>query len=149
MFSGKFTFWLIVIMAAITALGFLFLEKKYSISISFITVSIMVFSFLIWLNDKHYSEEQSMRVFSISDKEFIHDVIVRQMNMHGITKVIETDDGMEFYKGKHKAGYLIFKKDENGNPLVVDGKYVIEVHAPEYILHNIDHELWSIIGQKQ
>ncbi|WP_457641608.1 hypothetical protein [Persephonella sp.] len=146
--SGKLILFLIVCFTVFTFLSFSFLEKKYSISLLIVDLSVIIFAFLVWINDKHYHEQMSERIFSISDKKFITDVIVRQMNMHGITEVVEKDNKIEFFKGKEKAGEVRFRTDSNGNPLIIDGKYVIEVKAPEYILHNIDHETWSILSQK-
>lgn len=146
---GKVVAWIIGITSIIMVLSFIFLIPKYSYTIALIGSAIIIFSFLIWLNDKHYNEQINVRVFSIADKKFIQDVITRQMNMHGINKVVQTDNGVEYYKGKHLAGKVRFKTDEKGEPLKVDGKYVIEVEAPEYILHNIDHEVWSIIGKRK
>jgi len=55
---------------------------------------------------------------------------------------------IEFYRKGQKAGEVKFKVDEKGNPVKIDGKYIIEIEAPEYILHNIDHETWSLIGKR-
>ena len=148
MFSGKNVTILTIVLLIILALSFVFLEKKWSVSLALIFSAVIVFAILIWLNDKHYNEQMSSRVISVDSLDFVHDVVTRQMNMHSINKIVETDDGIEFYKGKHKAGEVKFRKDENGNLVKVDGKYIIEIYAPEYILHNIDHELWSLIGKK-
>ncbi len=131
-----------------TVSSFFFLPPKYSVSLGIINLSVIIFAFLTWLNDKFFHEQPSQRIFSIEDKNFIHDVITRQMNMHGVNKIIETEKKIEFFKGKHKVGEVVFRTDDNGDILKVDGKYVIEVNAPEYILHNIDHETWSLIGKK-
>jgi hypothetical protein len=132
-----------------TVFSFFILPTKYSVSFAIMDVATIIFAFLVWLNDRYYNEQISLRVISISDKKFIQDVIVRQMNMHGANKVVEKENKIEFYKGKEKAGEVRFKLDENGKPLYIDNKWVIEIEAPEYILHNIDHELWSLIGTKQ
>ncbi|HIE59730.1 MAG TPA: hypothetical protein EYH43_03180 [Persephonella sp.] len=139
----------IIFFTLFTFASFFLLPLKYSISFAIMDFAVIVFAILIWWNDKYYNEQMGLRVFSISDKKFIRDVIFRQMNMHGVSKILEKDNIIEFYKGKEKAGEVRFKLDENGKPLIVDGKYVIELEAPEYILHNIDHELWSLIGHKQ
>jgi uncharacterized protein YggT (Ycf19 family) len=131
-----------------TVITFFTLPRKYGISLLIIDISVIIFAFLVWLNDKHFNEQINERVFSISDKKFIQDVIVRQMNMHGITRIIEKDNTIQFYKGNKKTGEVKFKTDNTGKPLKIDGKYIIEVKAPEYILHNIDHETWSILSQK-
>ncbi len=146
---GKAVAIIIGITAIAIGLSFLFLEPKYSYTVALIGSSIIIFSFLVWLNDKHFNEQINTRIFSIKDKKFIEDVITRQMNMHGITKVVKKDNTVEYYKGKHLAGKVKFRTDEKGNPIKVDDKYVIEVEAPEYILHNIDHEVWSIIGKRK
>ncbi len=145
---GKAIIFGIIAFSIFTISSFFFLPSKYSISFAIIDIAVIVFAFLVWLNDKHFHEQMSQRIFSIDDKGFIHDVITRQMNMHGINKVVETDKKIEFFKGKHKVGEVVFRTDEKGNILKIDGKYVIEVNAPEYILHNIDHETWSLIGRK-
>ena len=132
-----------------TVLSFFVLPTKYSVSFAIMDIATIIFAFLVWLNDRYYNEQISLRIFSIADKKFIEDVIVRQMNMHGANRVVQKDHKIEFYKGKEKAGEVRFKLDDKGNPLYIDKKWVIEVEAPEYILHNIDHELWSLIGTKQ
>ncbi|WP_144020067.1 hypothetical protein [Persephonella hydrogeniphila] len=132
----------------ITIVSFFVLDKKYAVSLAIIDSSVIIFAFLVWLNDKHFHERPGQRVFSISDKAFVDDVIVRQMNMHGITEVVNKGNVIEFYKKGHKTGEVRFRTDEKGNPIKIDNKYVIEVEAPEYILHNIDHETWSIIGKR-
>ncbi len=145
---GKFILAGIILFTVFTVFSYFFLSPKYSLSLTIIDISVVVFAFLIWLNDKHFHEQMSQRVFSIEDKGFIKDVIERQMNMHGINKVVEHKNKFEFFKGKHKVGEVVFRTDEKGNPIKVDGKYIIEVNAPEYILHNIDHETWSLIGKR-
>ena len=139
----------ITIFTIFTILSFFILPTKYSVSFAIMDIATIIFAFLVWLNDKYYNEQISLRIFSISDKKFVEDVIFRQMNMHGVTKIVEKEHKIEFYKGKNKAGEVRYKLDEKGNPLYIDKKWVIEVEAPEYILHNIDHELWSLIGTKQ
>ncbi len=146
---GKVVSVIIAVTSVVIILSFLTLESKYSYTVALIGSSIIIFAFLIWLNDKHFNEQINMRVFSIADKKFIEDVITRQMNMHGITKVIEKDNTVEYYRGKHLAGKVKFRTDDRGEPVKIDGKYIIEVEAPEYILHNIDHEVWSIIGKQK
>ncbi len=146
---GKIVAVIISVTLAVILISFLTLQPKYSYTIALIGSSIIVFAFLIWLNDKHFNEQINTRIFSIADKKFVDDVITRQMNMHGITKVVEKDNTVEYYRGKHLAGKVKFRTDEKGEPVKVDGKYVIEVEAPEYILHNIDHEIWSIIGKQK
>jgi hypothetical protein len=62
-------------------------------------------------------------------------------------KFEELKDGYKIYKGKHLVVEAIFEKDEKGNILAVDGRYVVKIKAPEYVLHNIDNEIWSHIGK--
>lgn len=145
---GKIILGFIIAFTILTLISFFFLEKKYSVSLGIIDSSIIIFAFLVWLNDKYHHERMSQRVFSINDKKFIQDVIVRQLNMHGITDIKDYKTKMEFYKKGHKVGELNFRTDKNGNPVQIDGKYIIEIEAPEYILHNIDHETWSLIGKR-
>jgi len=145
---GRIIFFSILIFTVITVVSFFFLPKKYAVSLAIIDTSVVIFAFLVWLNDKYFHERPGQRVFSISDKGFIEDVVVRQMNMHGITEVVKKGNVIEFYKKGHKTGQVKFRTDEEGKPVIIDGKYIIEIEAPEYILHNIDHETWSIIGKK-
>ncbi|WP_029523059.1 hypothetical protein [Persephonella sp. KM09-Lau-8] len=145
---GKIILGFIVAFTILTVISFFVLDKKYAVSLGIIDLSIIIFAFLVWLNDKQFHERPGQRIFSISDKKFIDDVIVRQMNMHGITEIKNCGNKIEFFKKGHKAAELKFRTDENGKPVVIDGKYVIEIEAPEYILHNIDHETWSLIGKK-
>ena len=132
----------------LTVVSFFILEKKYSVSLAIINISVLIFAFLVYLNDKVFHERMGQRIFSICDKKFIDDVIIRQMNMHGITEIAKKTNEITFYKKGLKAGTVKFRTDEKGNPVIIDGKYIIEVEAPEYILHNIDHETWSLIGKK-
>ena len=145
---GKIILGFIVAFTILTVISFFVLDKKYAVSLGIIDLSIIIFAFLVWLNDKQFHERPGQRIFSISDKKFIDDVIVRQMNMHGITEIKNYGNKIEFFKKGHKTAELKFRTDENGEPVVIDGKYVIEIEAPEYILHNIDHETWSLIGKK-
>jgi len=145
---GRLMLFIIGVFTVLTVLSFFVLEKKYSISLAMIYFSVVIFTFLVWLNDKYFHERPGQRIFSISDRAFIDDVITRQMNMHGITEIKEEKGVIQFFKKGHKTGEVRFRLDENGQPLKVEGKYVIEVEAPEYILHNIDHETWSLIGKK-
>ncbi|WP_293442182.1 hypothetical protein [Persephonella sp.] len=145
---GRVIFFSILLFTLFTVLSFFVLPKKYAVSLGIIDTSVVIFAFLVWLNDKYFHERPGQRVFSISDKRFIDDVVVRQMNMHGITEVVKKENSIEFYKRGHKTGEVRFRTDEEGKPVIIDGKYIIEIEAPEYILHNIDHETWSIIGKR-
>ncbi|WP_456403001.1 hypothetical protein [Persephonella sp.] len=148
MINSKFFKLGLIIATILTIILFFILPKKYAYSLLIIYSSILIFSVLVWINDKFYNEQINVRTFSISDKNFIKDVVTRQMNMHGVTKIVDNGNEITFYKGKEKTGSVKFKTDEQGNLLKIDGKYIIEIEAPEYILHNIDHETWSIIGKK-
>jgi len=145
---GRLMFFIIGIFTVLTVFSSFFLEKKYSISLAMIDLSVIVFAFLVWLNDKYFHERPGQRIFSISDRAFIDDVIARQMNMHGVTEIKEENGWIGFFKKGHKTGEVRFRMDEDGQPVKIDGKYIIEVKAPEYILHNIDHETWNLIGSK-
>ncbi len=139
----------IILFTVITAIALFTLPPKYGVSLFIMDIAVIVFAFLVWLNNKYYDEQIGTRVLSINDRDFIYAVIAKQMNMHGANDIRDNGNVVEFYKGKTKAGEVRFKLDENGKPLQVDGKWVIEIVAPEYILHNIDNELWSLIGTKQ
>ncbi len=139
----------IILFTVITAIALFTLPPKYGVSLFIMDIAVIIFAFLVWLNNKYYDEQIGTRILSINDKDFIYAVIARQMNMHGANDIKDKGNVIEFYKGKNKAGEVRFRTDENGNPIKVDGKWVIEVVAPEYILHNIDNELWSLIGTKQ
>ncbi|WP_457639364.1 hypothetical protein [Persephonella sp.] len=138
----------IVLFTLLTVASFFFLPPKYSITLALIDITMVIFAVLVWFNDRYFNEQINHRVFSIADLKFIDDVIVRQMNMHGVNRIVRKDSVIEFYRKNHKTGEVKLKVDEKGRPVVIDGKYIIEVEAPEYILHNIDHETWSLIGRK-
>jgi len=112
-----------------------------------IDITVIVFSILVWFNDKYYNEQISERIVSFPSKEMIKDILKKQSNMLRFDKFEELEDGYKIYKGKHLVVEVIFEKDENGNILVVDGRYVVKIKAPEYVLHNIDNEIWSHIGK--
>ncbi|MEZ0323497.1 MAG: hypothetical protein ABWJ98_04210 [Hydrogenothermaceae bacterium] len=126
-----------------------FSNKTLFYTFLLIDITVITFTILVWLNDKYYNEEISQRVLSFPQKDMIKDIIQKQANMLKFDRIEEKVDGLEVYKGKHKVIDVKFEKDENGNILVIDGKYIAKIEAPEYVLHNIDQEIWSHIGRKK
>jgi hypothetical protein len=138
---------LIVILTALTIFFYLYGNLKFAVMFGLIDITVIVFSILVWFNDKYYNEQISERIVSFPSKEMIKDILKKQSNMLRFDKFEELEDGYKIYKGKHLVVETIFEKDENGNILVVDGRYVVKIKAPEYVLHNIDNEIWSHIGK--
>ncbi|MCX7760579.1 MAG: hypothetical protein N2Z81_05265 [Hydrogenothermaceae bacterium] len=134
----------------LTALTIIFFSNKTLFyTFLLIDISVITFTILVWLNDRYHNEEIGQRVLSFPQKDMIKDIIQKQANMLKFDKIEEKTDGLEVYKGKHKVIDVTFEKDENGNLLVIDGKYIAKIEAPEYVLHNIDQEIWSHIGLKK
>lgn len=134
----------------LTVLTVIFISNKTLFyTFLLIDISVITFTILVWLNDKYHNEEISQRILSFPQKDMIKDIIQKQANMLKFDRVEEKSDGLEVYKGKHKVIDVKFEKDENGNILVIDGKYIAKIEAPEYVLHNIDQEIWSHIGRKK
>jgi len=77
----------------------------------------------------------------------IKDILKKQSNILRFDKFEEVEDGYKIYKEKHLVVEAIFEKDEKGNILVVDWRYVVKIKVPEYVLHNIDNEVWIHIGK--
>ncbi len=143
----KVTFILIFSLTILT-LYFLFVNNiKYSLTFGLIDLTIIVFAILVWINDKHYNEEISERIVSFPSKEMIKDILRKQSNMLRFDKVEETEEGFNIYKGKELVVQAIYEKDEQGNILNIDGKFIVKIKGPEYVLHNIDNEIWSHIGK--
>ncbi|GAB6072962.1 hypothetical protein JCM14244_13390 [Venenivibrio stagnispumantis] len=143
----KVAFGIIGFLIILTIFSYFFIGIKYALAFFMITITIIIFSITTWLNDRYYNEQISKRVYSIPNRAAINDVILKQMNMLRADKHIVAEDKHEFYKNNHLMAKVEFQKDENGNILQIDGKYIIEVEAPEYILHNIDQEIWSLVGR--
>lgn len=143
----KITLTLIFSLTVLTIYFFFKNDIKYSLTFGFIDLTIIVFAILVWLNDRHYNEEISERIVSFPSKEMIKDILQKQSNMLRFDKLEETEEGFKVYKGKDLVVKAIYEKDEKGNILNIDGKYVVKIKGPEYVLHNIDNEIWSHIGK--
>ncbi len=143
----KITLTLIISLTVLTIYFFFKGNIKYSITFGFIDLTIIVFAILVWINDRHYNEEISERIVSFPSKEMIKDVLKKQSNMLRFDKLEETEEGFKIYKGKDLVVQVTYEKDEKGNILNIDGKYVVKINGPEYVLHNIDNEIWSHIGK--
>lgn len=143
----KVTFILIFSLTILTLYFFFVNNIKYSLTFGLIDLTIVVFAILVWINDKHYNEEISERIVSFPSKEMIKDILRKQSNMLRFDKVEETEEGFNIYKGKELVVQAIYEKDEQGNILNIDGKFIVKIKGPEYVLHNIDNEIWSHIGK--
>lgn len=143
----KITIFLILILSLLTLFFLIEQNIKYVITFGFIDLTIIVFSILVWFNDKYYNEQISERIVSFPSKEMIKDILQKQSNMLRFDKIEEFSDGFKVYKGKQLVIDATFEKDEKGNILNLNGRYVVKLKAPEYILHNIDNEIWSHIGK--
>ncbi|WP_297887448.1 hypothetical protein [Sulfurihydrogenibium sp.] len=143
----KITLTLIAVLSGLTVLFLIQNNIKYAITFGFIDLTVIVFSILVWFNDKYYNEQMSERIVSFPNKEMIKDILQKQSNMLRFDKIEEFPDGFKVYKGKQLVIHAIFEKDENGNILNIGGRYVVKLQAPEYVLHNIDNEIWSHIGK--
>lgn len=143
----KITLTIIFVLSALTLFFLLKGDTKYAITFGFLDLTVIVFSILVWFNDKYYNEQISERIVSFPKKEMIKDILQKQANMLRFDKVEELPDGYKVYKGKQLVIDATFEKDENGNLLQIDGKYIVKLKAPEYVLHNIDNEIWSHIGK--
>jgi hypothetical protein len=138
---------LIVVLTVLTISFYLYGNLKFAVMFGLIDITVIVFSILVRFNDKYYNEQISERIVSFPSKEMIKDILKKQSNMLRFDKFEELEDRYKIYKGKHLVVEAIFEKDEKGNILVVDGRYVVKIKAPEYVLHNIDNEIWSHIGK--
>lgn len=143
----KITLTIISVLSALTLFFLLKGDTKYAITFGFLDLTVIVFSILVWFNDKYYNEQISERIVSFPKKEMIKDILQKQANMLRFDKVEELPDGYKVYKGKQLVIDATFEKYENGNLLQIDGKYIVKLKAPEYVLHNIDNEIWSHIGK--
>ncbi|MCX7738192.1 MAG: hypothetical protein N2Z80_02085 [Hydrogenothermaceae bacterium] len=140
---------LIIILLSILSIYFYIISYKlWMFTFFLIDITVITFSVLLWFHDRQQREERGQRVISFPVKEMIKDLIYKQANMLKFDRVVEKEDGFEVYRGKYKVIKVEFEKDEKGDILQIDGKYVVRVEAPEYVLHNIDQEIWSHIGRK-
>ncbi|MGC9006033.1 MAG: hypothetical protein ACP5JX_00515 [Sulfurihydrogenibium sp.] len=143
----KVTLSTITILTILTVFFLIQNNVKYALTFGFLDLTIIVFAILVWFNDKYYNEQMSERIVSFPNKEMIKDILQKQSNMLRFDRIEELADGFRVYKGKELVIDAVFEKDENGNILNVGGRYVVKIKAPEYVLHNIDNEIWSHIGK--
>ncbi len=143
----KISIGIITVLSGLTLLFLLQNNIKYALTFGFIDLTVIVFSILVWLNDRYYNEQISERIVSFPNREMIKDILQKQSNMLRFDKIEELPDGFRVYKGKQIVIDATFEKDENGSILNIGGRYVIKLKAPEYVLHNIDNEIWSHIGK--
>lgn len=140
---------LIVFLTVITLLSYLISNKMIFIASLMVDITIIVFAILVWLNDRHYSHQMGQRIISFPDINMLIDIIQKQSNMLKFDKIENREDLIEVYRGKQKVLTAELEKDESGNILKIDGKYIAKIQAPEYVLQNIDEEIWSHIGRKK
>lgn len=145
----KITLVLILILTVSTVISYAASNKTLFLTFLLIDMTVITFSILVWLNDRYYNHEMNQRVISFPDKQMLKDILQKQANMLRFDRIVDKEDVVEVYKGKKKVILVKYEKDENGNILVVDGKYIAKISAPEYVLHNIDQEIWSYIGRKK
>jgi hypothetical protein len=143
----KISIGIITVLSGLTLLFLLQNNIKYALTFGFIDLTVIVFSILVWLNDRYYNEQISERIVSFPNREMIKDILQKQSNMLRFDRIEELPDGFRVYKGKQIVIDATFEKDENGSILNIGGRYVIKLKAPEYVLHNIDNEIWSHIGK--
>lgn len=140
---------LIVFLTVITLLSYFTSNKMIFIASLMVDITIIVFAILVWLNDRHYSHQMGQRIISFPDINMLIDIIQKQSNMLKFDKIENREDLIEVYRGKQKVLTAELEKDESGNILKIDGKYIAKIQAPEYVLQNIDEEIWSHIGRKK
>lgn len=140
---------LLILILTISAIFFYFVSNKTMfIALTMIDITVIVFAILVWLNDRQHNHQVGQRVVSFPDINMLTDIIQKQANMLKFDRIENKQDTIEAYRGKQKVLTAQLEKDENGNILVIDGKYVAKIQAPEYVLQNIDEEIWSHIGRK-
>lgn len=140
---------LIVFLTVITLLSYLISNKMIFIASLMVDITVIVFAILVWLNDRQYSHQMGQRIISFPDINMLIDIIQKQSNMLKFDKIENREDLIEVYRGKQKVLTAELEKDESGNILKIDGKYIAKIQAPEYVLQNIDEEIWSHIGRKK
>lgn len=139
----------IVILTILTAISYITSNKMMFMAFAMIDITIIVFATLVWLNDRQHGKEISQRVVSFPEVNMLTDIIHKQANMLKFDRIESKHDTIEAYRGKEKVLTAQLEKDENGNILIIDGKYIAKIQAPEYVLQNIDEEIWSYIGRKR
>lgn len=145
----KITVSLIIILTALAGVSYAISNKTMFVTFVMIDITVIVFTTLVWLNDRQHSQEVGERVISFPDINMLLDIIHKQANMLKFDRVENRHDTIEAYRGRQKVLTVQLEKDESGNLLLVDGKYIAKIQAPEYVLQNIDEEIWSYIGRKK
>lgn len=145
----KITVSLIIILTALAGVFYLISNKTMFVAFAMIDITVIIFAILVWLNDRQHGQEMGERIISFPDINMLIDIIHKQANMLRFDRVENNKDTIEAYRGKQKVLTAQLEKDENGNPIVIDGKYIAKIQAPEYVLQNIDEEIWSHIGRKK
>lgn len=140
---------LIVFLTVITLLSYFTSNKMIFIASLMVDITIIVFAILVWLNDRQYSHQMGQRIISFPDINMLIDIIQKQSNMLKFDKIENREELIEVYRGGQKVLTAELEKDESGNILKIDGKYIAKIQAPEYVLQNIDEEIWSHIGRKK
>lgn len=140
---------LIVFLTVITLLSYFMSNKMIFIASLMVDITVIVFAILVWLNDRHYSHQMGQRIISFPDINMLIDIIQKQSNMLKFDKIENKEELIEVYRGGQKVLTAELEKDESGNILKIDGKYIAKIQAPEYVLQNIDEEIWSHIGRKK
>jgi hypothetical protein len=72
---------LIVVLTALTIFFYLYGNLKFAVMFGLIDITVIVFSILVWFNDKYYNEQISERIVSFPSKEMIKDILKKQSNM--------------------------------------------------------------------
>lgn len=141
---------LLISFLTIFAIIFYFVSNKTMfVALTMIDITIIVFAVLVWLNDRQHTHQMGQRIISFPDINMLTDIIQKQANMLKFDRIENNQDKIEVYRGKERVLTAELEKDENGNILTVDGKYIAKIQAPEYVLQNIDEEIWSHIGRKK
>lgn len=140
---------LIIFLTVITLLSYLTSNKMIFTASLMVDITVIIFAILVWLNDRQYSHQMGQRIISFPDINMLIDIIQKQSNMLKFDRIENREDLIEVYRGKQKVLTAELEKDESGNILKIDGKYIAKIQAPEYVLQNIDEEIWSHIGRKK
>lgn len=140
---------LILVLTLTTILSYISSNNTLFFTFLSIDLTVITFTILVWLNDRYHNEEMSQRVISFPNRQMLSDIIQKQANMLRFDRIVDKTDAIEVYKGKNKVISAEYEKDEKGNILLIDDKYIVKINAPEYVLHNIDQEIWSYIGRKK
>jgi len=88
---------LIVILTALTILFCLYGNLKFAVMFGLIDITVIVFSILVWFNDKYHNEQISERIVSFPSKEMIKDILKKQSSMLKFDKFEKVEDGYKIY----------------------------------------------------